>query len=280
MKLLVIGHSVLDVIRIDEENTISAGGIYYTVSNLINIKTKKDEIFLCSQFDEKTSKYFKSIFEQVNNKYLHQVKEIPEVYLTIFTDKEREETYRNITDNLLIDFDNLDQFDGILINMITGFDIDLNQLQQIRKIYNGLIYIDVHTLSRGFDAKLKRNFRNIPDFNEWAKCIDIIQVNQSELFTLSERESEIEIINEIFTYGVKIVCVTKGNLGAKAYFNKSNEIVSCFIGAKKIQNPNSVGCGDIFGASFFYSYIRNNSANHSLSLAVQTAEKFVERKAD
>ena len=94
-------------------------------------------------------------------------------------------------------------------------------------------------LSRGVDEKLKRNFRIIPNFNQWAKRIDIIQVNQSELFTLSKRESEIEIINEMFTYGVKIVCVTKGNFGAKAYFYRSNEIVSCFIGSKKIQNPNS-----------------------------------------
>ena len=69
--------------------------------HLINIKTKDDEIFLCSQFDEETYKYFKSIFEQVNNKYLHKVKKIPRVHLTIFTDKERHETYENITNNLI-----------------------------------------------------------------------------------------------------------------------------------------------------------------------------------
>ena len=150
MKLLVIGHSVLDVIKIDEKNTISAGGIYYTVAELVNIKSREVQIFLCSQFDEKTYNYFKSIFKQVENKYLIKVKEIPEVHLTIFADKEREETYKNITANLLTNFDYLDQVDGILINMITGFDIDLNQLQQIRKEFNGLIYLDVHTfVSRG-----------------------------------------------------------------------------------------------------------------------------------
>jgi sugar/nucleoside kinase (ribokinase family) len=196
----------------------------------------------------------------------------------LIKDKERHEKYENITNNLSTDFDILNQFDGILINMITGFDITLNQLTEIRKNYSGLIFIDVHTLSRGLDENYKRNFRLIPDFDKWAKCLDIIQVNQSELFTLSQKKNEIEIVEELFNYGVNIVCVTKGELGAKVYFKNSNEILSYFIAARKINNPNVIGCGDVFGASFFYSYIRNKNVLDSLSNAVATAELFVENK--
>lgn len=278
MKLLVIGHSVLDFIKDSEADKISAGGIFYAVSALNRICNKDDEIFLCTQYDEESFKYFKPEYDKIKKDYLQKVEKIPRVHLNLFRDKERHEYYENITNNLKTDFGDLKEFDGILINMITGFDITLEQLCKIRDHYAGVIYIDVHTLSRGLGDNYKREFRRIPDFNNWAKNVDVIQVNQSELFTLSDRNTEVEIISEIFSYGVKILCVTKGDIGAKIYFNKSKEIISYFIAAQKIKNPNVIGCGDVFGASFFYSYIRNKNEIDSLNQAVALSEKHVSNK--
>lgn len=278
MKLLVIGHSVLDFIKDSEADKISAGGIFYAVSALNRICNKDDEIFLCTQYDEESFKYFKPEYDKIKKDYLQKVEKIPRVHLNLFTDKERHEYYENITNNLKTDFTDLKELDGILINMITGFDITLEQLCKIRDHYSGVIYIDVHTLSRGLGDNYKREFRRIPDFNNWAKNVDVIQVNQSELFTLSDRNTEVEIISEIFSYGVKILCVTKGDIGAKIYFKKSKEIISYFIAAKKIKNPNVIGCGDVFGASFFYSYIRNKNEIDSLNQAVALSEKHVSNK--
>lgn len=278
MKLLVIGHSVLDFIKDSEADKISAGGIFYAVSALNRICNKDDEIFLCTQYDEESFKYFKPEYDKIKKDYLQKVEKIPRVHLNLFTDKERHEYYENITNNLKTDFGDLKEFDGILINMITGFDITLEQLCKIRDHYAGVIYIDVHTLSRGLGDNYKREFRRIPDFNNWAKNVDVIQVNQSELFTLSDRNTEVEIISEIFSYGVKILCVTKGDIGAKIYFKKSKEIISYFIAAQKIKNPNVIGCGDVFGASFFYSYIRNKNEIDSLNQAVALSEKHVSNK--
>jgi len=278
MKLLVIGHSVLDFIKSDKEQKINAGGIFYSISALNHLMTSDDEIFLCSQFDDETYNYFKPEFEEVNNKYLQKVDKIPRVHLNLEKNKERHETYENITNNLSLNFSDLNSFDGILINMITGFDITLDELKQIRNNYSGLIYIDVHTLSRGLKDDYRREFRLIPDFKDWAKCLDLIQVNQSELYTLSQKKNEIEIVEEIFSYGIKILCVTKGELGARVYYKNRNEIASYFIAATKINNPNIIGCGDVFGASFFYSYIRNKNVIDSLTNAVANAERFVENK--
>lgn len=278
MKLLVIGHSVLDFIKDSEADKISAGGIFYAVSALNRICNKDDEIFLCTQYDEESFKYFKPEYDKIKKDYLQKVEKIPRVHLNLFTDKERHEYYENITNNLKTDLTDLKELDGILINMITGFDITLEQLCKIRDHYAGVIYIDVHTLSRGLGDNYKREFRRIPDFNNWAKNVDVIQVNQSELFTLSDRNTEVEIISEIFSYGIKILCVTKGDIGAKIYFKKSKEIISYFIAAKKIKNPNVIGCGDVFGASFFYSYIRNKNEIDSLNQAVALSEKHVSNK--
>jgi len=278
MKLLVIGHSVLDFIKSDTEQKISAGGIFYSISALNRLKSSEDEIFLCSQFDNETYTYFKPEFEKVSNKYFQKVEKIPRVHLNLQKDRERHEAYENITNNLSLSFSDLNSYDGILINMITGFDITLNQLMQIRNDYSGLIYIDIHTLSRSLSEDYKREFRLIPDFENWAKCLDIVQVNQNELFTLSHKKNEIKIVEEIFIFGVKIMCVTKGELGARVYYKNQNEIVSYFVAAGKINKPNVIGCGDVFGASFFYSYIRNKNALDSLTDAVANAEQFVENK--
>ena len=278
MKLLVIGHSVLDFIKSDEKSKKSAGGIYYTVSALNRLKERDDEFYLCSQYDDETYEFFSSEFEKVNTNYLNKVKKIPRVHLNLHKDEERHEKYENITNNLSVEINNIKQFDGILINMITGFDITLVQLQEIRKSYRGHIFIDVHTLSRGLDENFKRNFRVIPGFNKWANCLDIIQVNQNELYTLSQKKNELEIVEEMLKVGVKIICVTKGALGARVYFKESNEILSHFIAAKLINNDNAIGCGDVFGASFFYSYIRNNNVMDSLSNAIETAELFLVNK--
>lgn len=278
MRLLVIGHSVFDTIKLDNQHKKGAGGIYYSISALNRIKQSDDEIFLCSQFDEETYDYFKPEFEKIDNRYLQKVKMIPRVHLNLQKDCERHEAYENITSNLVLNFSDLNGFDGILINMITGFDITLNQLIKIRNDFSGLIYIDIHTLSRGLAKDFKREFRLIPEFENWAKCLDIIQVNNNELFSLSNKKNEIEIVEELFAFGVKIVCVTKGESGARVYFKSQNEIASYFVAARKVNNPNVIGCGDVFGASFFYSYIRNKNAIISLANAVANAEKFVENK--
>lgn len=278
MKLLIIGHSVLDFIKSDKIEKISAGGIYYTITALNRLKENDDQIFLCSQFDDESYSYFKPEFEKVNSKLLQKVDKIPRVHLNLQKDGERHEAYENITNNLSIDISNLNLFDGILINMITGFDITITQLNQIKNNFSGLIFMDVHTLSRGLNDDYKREFRLIPDFKTWAACLDIIQVNQNELFTISQKKTEMEIAEEILNTGVKVLCVTKGNLGAKIFYHRQNEITSYFIAANKISNPNIIGCGDIFGASFFYSYIRNKNAINSLTNAVANTEQFVANK--
>ncbi len=277
MKILVIGHSVFDFIDDGKSVTQSSGGIFYTISALNKIKSVDDEIFLCSQFDEESYRYFEGEFRKINCTYLMKTGRIPRVHLNLFKEKERHEKYDNISNNLLFIIEDY-KFDGILINMITGFDINVLQLQEIRNNFAGLIYLDVHTLSRGLDENYKRNFRRIPEFRSWAKCLDIIQVNEQELFTLSGFTSADEIVEEILSYGVKIICVTKGDKGAEVYFKQDNQLIRFFVKAQKIINPNVVGCGDTFGAAFFYNYIRNNNVYDSIRAAVDTAGSFVKNK--
>ena len=271
MKLLIIGHSVEDHFLKDKEEEVKPGGIFYTASAFNNIKSLNDEIVLLTDTEEDNYKLFSPVFGNFDSNYFQKVDSIPKVFLKIHKDEERDECYNKVTGNLKINVENIDSFDGILINMITGFDISLEQLISIRKRCKGLIYFDVHTLSRGLDNEGKRSFRIIPEFNKWAENIDIIQVNKHELSTLSNKTEQLEIVKEILNSGTKYLILTMEELGARIFFLNQSEINSIFKPAIKIEVKNKVGCGDIFGAVFFYNYIKYRDINVSLEAANKAA---------
>ncbi|MHB8336505.1 MAG: carbohydrate kinase family protein [Ignavibacteriaceae bacterium] len=267
MKLLIIGHTVEDHIHYQGENKIKPGGIFYTVLTLLNFKNENDEIFLNTSIQKENYHLFSPVFDQLDRRYFTFVERIPKVFLTVHNFKERGETYENITEKLEILSADLSQFDGILINMITGFDLTLDQLKEIRENYTGLIYFDVHTLSRGMDENFHREFRVIPYFREWATLLDIIQVNENELNALFDIPDEMDIAREVLNCGAKFFIVTKGEAGSKIYSLNNDELTSTFISSIKIKIKNKIGCGDAFGAVFFYAYIQSENFIKALTLA-------------
>jgi hypothetical protein len=275
MKLLVIGHSVKDIIKIKNNIIIRPGGIFYSISTLVSLIDKNDEIYLNTSIEEKEYHLFESAYSRVKKDFFESVDAIPKVNLMHLESLEREEIYENITDNLKLNVTDYDLFDGILINMITGFDITLEQIKHIRSNFNGTIFFDVHTMSRGLDENYKRLFRKIPNFGEWAKYIDILQLNQSELMTVSDKEDESEILEELFDYGVKIIIITKDKFGASLFSRKNSETISTFVSGNKVNEKNKVGCGDVFGAVFFYYYMKTENEIISLNNANNAAGFFV-----
>jgi sugar/nucleoside kinase (ribokinase family) len=267
MNLLVFGHSVIDKIDYGKGKIIKPGGIFYTTAALANITESSDNIYVCTTIDKINEKLFSPVFKKIKPNYISYSANIPIVKLNIYNNKERAETYENVSGNLQFNISNLNRFDGILINMVSGFDLSLKQIKEIRKNYNGIIYFDVHTFSRGLDSEMKRNFRRITDFEEWAKCVDIIQANELEVKTLSPKTNEEEIARELIGYGVKQLIVTKGNKGAKVYFSENIFLSSEEIPAVDVKPVSKVGCGDVFGAVYFYNYIRNKNLIEALTLA-------------
>lgn len=273
MKILVIGHSVEDHIHQNNEEEVKPGGIYYSVLGLTKIVAVDDEIHLVTALQKSNQHLFSDIYDKINKKNISWIDEIPKVHLIIHESEERTECYENISKNLDIDFSALSGFEGILINMITGYDITLEQLKKIRRNFSGMIYLDVHSLSRGITENKTRVFRQITNFNEWASCADFIQANQLEVKTLSNREDEFDISSEILKFETKALIVTKGDKGASVYFKPSEKIEHIHVPAEKVKSVNKVGCGDIFGSVFFYTYLKSKNIKESLVTANSAAGK-------
>jgi sugar/nucleoside kinase (ribokinase family) len=267
MKLLIIGHSVEDHFLAGEKEEVRPGGIYYTASALNYLKNPGDKIELLTAIEKDNYSLFSPVFDNFDRKYFQTVDSISKVFLKIPKEGERDECYNKATENLNLEIEDINSFDGIIINMITGFDISLEQLVNLRKAFKGLIYFDVHTLSRGLDPDGKRSFRIIPGFQKWAEMLDIIQVNKHEILTISGKKDELEIVKEILNAGTKYLILTMEELGARVFYLNAGEVNSIFKPAIKIDVINKIGCGDIFGAVFFYSYLLSRDINKSLEAA-------------
>ncbi len=270
MKLLLIGHSVEDHIIRNGSEVIQPGGLYYSAIGALSVKTENDELFIHTAI-KKNYHLFDDVYSNFNKKYLEESDNIPEVYLTIHPGKEREERYSNLSAKLKIPQNYNEKFDGILINMITGFEMEVEELQILRNNFNGSIYFDLHSLSRGINTKMERIFCAVKEREKWLSCIDILQTNENEVLTLSEKKKLTEIAEEVLSLGVRILVVTKGALGVKAYYKNGDEIESVFLSAEKIVVKNKVGCGDIFGAVFFYNYIKQPNLMNALQKANRAA---------
>ena len=259
MNSLVIGHSVVDKIIDKRGISIKPGGIFYSVISLLSQLEKEDSLFLCSAIDKPSEKLFEDYYKLVNKKFIFEVDSIPRVELEIDAVCERKEKYSQISQNLSVPIGSLSQFDGILINMITGYDISIKQLKQIRRNFDGIIYFDVHTLSRGVDKNLSRNFRKIENFGEWASCINILQANEYELLTLADKNNEEQIVEELLSFQIEQVIITRAERGATVYYKEDGITKNIYKEALKINLVNKVGCGDVFGGVYFYNYIKNKN---------------------
>jgi len=268
MDILIIGHSVEDhIFYRNLHQEVKPGGIFYSASAFTSFAEPEDDLFLLTSVEDSNYHLFKNIYKKVNLDYTSRTDAIPKNNLMVFYDKERHEKYENITAKLNINIPDLTRFDGIYVNMITGFDISLDDAIYIRKNFNGPTFIDVHTLSRGLEPNYVRNFRRIPKFEEWAKVFDIIQVNENELLTLSSLIEEPEIAKYLFSLGVKLLIITRGENGVTMYRREESEIKLFSLNAIEIETVNRIGCGDMFGSVFFYYYLKTKDLTKSLELA-------------
>ncbi|MCF8354167.1 MAG: carbohydrate kinase family protein [Melioribacteraceae bacterium] len=272
MKILVIGHSVVDKIEDNSGIKCQPGGVFYTSLGFNQMLDKEDELYLLTAIDESSYNYFSKVYDRVNLDYSIKTEKIPEVYLRIKEDEDRYEAYCNLSDKLDVSvIDDFNQFDGIFINMISGFDISLDDLKYVRKNYNGKIHIDIHSLAKGVVVKTERKYRPVPGIEDWLKNVDIIQANENELRTISTKEIEFKAADEILLNENQILLITKGNKGNRSFIKRKDGLKSFFVKAIDIESINYVGCGDIFGSVFFYSYIRGLNLYDSQKIANKAA---------
>jgi hypothetical protein len=183
----------------------------------------------------------------------------------------------------------LRDLDALYINLISGFELDLETLQLIRRHFHGPVYLDMHSLLLGIQPDGTRFPRPISDPRAWFACADLLQVNEMEMSLMAP--DAMALAATATHAGVQSLLVTLGKRGV-VYFvspgfdgladlkrpdsQRLGAVRTALVPAEGVDGPGDpTGCGDVFGATHFSRLLAGDSFAVALSAAIRAASRNV-----
>ncbi len=298
LKLGVIGEPCIDYIHRGEKATNKQfGGILYSIVSLAVISKESSEIYPImnlgsDEYDNVVPflEGFKNIKTNCIRKSSHNTRVVNLFYETKdgilnTTSKKTYDREESSTEPTLpVEYEDvkyiLNELDGILINMVSGVDITIDTLKKLRKNFNGYVHMDLHNLVMQTFPDGTRRQLPVKNWEDWCSQSNTLQMNESEIAVLTGGNvTEFETAEKILRAGkVKHIIITRGNEGVSLYQMKTKlnntELEKRDFPAVINENfIDSTGCGDVFGASFFYMNALNNltDINNSINFANKIA---------
>lgn len=172
--------------------------------------------------------------------------------------------------------------DMICLNFISGFELTLPTLQQVRSLTFGgarhavPLLMDFHSLSLGLNAQGRRFFRKPVGWEAWIRCADVVQMNRQEAFLLAGRDLReedvwLEFGKHVLSLGPKALSVTLGERGSRLVFYGDSGTTLESFPPLPIQALDATGCGDVFLAGFAWEYLRSHDLRRASQLANRAA---------
>ncbi|MFA5403354.1 MAG: carbohydrate kinase family protein [Ignavibacteria bacterium] len=295
MKYLVIGEPCVDLIhKNDGEVVYSYGGILYSVISLAVLAGKEDIIYPVMNLGSDEFENITNILRKYPNIKLDGIYKVSRptrkvnLYYNMYNSGNSARMETSTEPANTIGYESVEKFlpeaDAVLINMISGVDIALDTLKNIRKNFNGFMHIDIHNLVMKTNPDGTREHTNLERWREWCSNTDTIQMNEFEITTLSRTiKNEYEVAEEILinlNNNVKAVIVTRGKNGVSGFTKKEKtfsgqtfyDLDKDYVAA--VENPHfkdSTGCGDVFAASFLLDFSKKRDFKKSLHYSTRIA---------
>ena len=185
----------------------------------------------------------------------------------------------------------LANLDALYINLISGFELDLETARLIRQHFTGPIYCDLHSLMLAIQPDGLRTPQPLPDAAEWCRCFDLMQVNEDEMAMMAPDPMALAAM--ALSVGVRNLVVTLGSKGAVYFAAPGFERLSDLRKTSPLSGgmgtirtalvpalPSPVtgdgdptGCGDVWGASYFSRLLAGDSFADAMRAAHQAAAR-------
>ena len=187
----------------------------------------------------------------------------------------------------------LADIDALYINLISGFELDLETAQLIRAHFKGPIYCDMHSLLLAVQPDGMRALQPLPNAEAWFRCFDIVQVNEDEMGMMAT--DPLALAAMATGAGVKVLSVTLGPRGVVYFAAPGFERLSDLnrhelaastgairtelipgVQARDLSGGDPTGCGDVWGATYFSRLL----AGDDIKTAMRTANAAAARNVD
>ena len=153
--------------------------------------------------------------------------------------------------------------DALYLNFISGYELDLETAQLLRRGFPRFVYADLHSLFLGKEPDGTRVPQPLPDAPAWFGCFDVVQLNEDEMGRLGP--DPLLVAAGALARGCQILVVTLGPRGA-AYFEqvtdaetrrRTGPVRSARIAPDVAADPEGdpTGCGDVLGATLVASLV-------------------------
>jgi len=160
----------------------------------------------------------------------------------------------------------------VLVNMVSGFDITLETLDEIRMALRENhvpLYFDVHSLSLGVNEDFTRVRRPLTNWRRWLFWLHTVQMNEEERSGLSDEQfDDNAFAKQITALNTPNFILTRGSRGCTVYTDEHKHVTRNDIpGVRITKNIDSTGCGDVFGAAYCAKYMTTHNDANSAEFA-------------
>jgi sugar/nucleoside kinase (ribokinase family) len=184
----------------------------------------------------------------------------------------------------------LADLDALYINLISGFELDLETAQLVRQHFRGPIYCDLHSLLLAVQPDGLRTPRALPNAAAWMRCFDFVQCNEAEMALMADDAMALAAI--AMNVGVRSLVVTLGARGAVYFvapeFERMSDArrparIDAALGTVRtallpaadahVKEGDPTGCGDVFGATYFARLLCGDKFTDALQFALRAAAR-------
>ena len=279
----LVGSINRDTIRTcDGIETESYGGLLYTIVPLAEIVSLDTVILPVYDVGEDVERAVRRILRGYRSVSLEELRFGPEPNPHCFIEYDANggkqetllETGRPLPPERLKPCSNAD---ALLVNFITGFELELATLQGFRQGSSAVIFVDIHSLTLGIDSNRRRFWQRPDDWAKWTACVDVVQMNEHEAALLADRrldkDSErLSFAEKVLETGPSCVVMTRGDKGSVAWFRENGRTIADEAPANPDGDPvDPTGCGDAFLAGFCWRYLETGDARAANRFGNQVA---------